>query len=118
MSTATGTRSLVLAENFGIIREAIKNAAGSTRPLPRLVAVSKTKPLEDILLAYEHGQRVFGENYIQELVDKAAKAPQDIEWHFIGSLQSNKCKLLAKIPNLWVETIGMPFLSSENIILK
>ncbi|KAJ2802522.1 hypothetical protein H4R20_003245 [Coemansia guatemalensis] len=72
----------------------------------RLVAVSKYKPASDILAAYDAGQRHFGENYVQELCDKAAVLPADIEWHFIGRLQSNKCKALAAIPNLWaVETI-------------
>lgn len=57
-----------------------------------LVAVSKTKTAEDILALYELGQRDFGENYVQELVDKHAKLPDDIRWHFIGHLQSNKVK--------------------------
>ncbi|KAJ3158507.1 hypothetical protein HDU86_002732 [Geranomyces michiganensis] len=71
----------------------------------RLVAVSKTKPVADLMEAYAEGQRHFGEN-IQELVDKAAEMPEDICWHFIGTLQSNKCKLLTPVRNLWaVETI-------------
>ncbi|KAJ1732217.1 hypothetical protein LPJ61_002150 [Coemansia biformis] len=75
-------------------------------PAARLVAVSKFKPAADILAAYEAGQRHFGENYVQELCDKAAVLPADIKWHFIGRLQSNKCKALAAIPNLWaVETV-------------
>lgn len=57
-----------------------------------LVAVSKTKPVEDILELYELGHRDFGENYVQELVEKAAKLPTDIRWHFIGHLQTNKVK--------------------------
>jgi pyridoxal phosphate enzyme (YggS family) len=60
-----------------------------------LVAVSKTKPNQDIIDLYEIGQRDFGENYVQELVDKAASLPQDIQWHFIGHLQSNKVKYIA-----------------------
>jgi pyridoxal phosphate enzyme (YggS family) len=60
-----------------------------------LVAVSKTKPVEDILALYDLGQRDFGENYVQELVDKAAQLPKDIRWHFIGHLQTNKVKLIA-----------------------
>lgn len=59
-----------------------------------LVAVSKTKPVEDILELYELGHRDFGENYVQELVDKAARLPKDIRWHFIGHLQTNKVKLI------------------------
>lgn len=60
-----------------------------------LVAVSKTKPAEDIETLYRLGQRDFGENYVQELLDKQAKLPTDIHWHFIGHLQSNKVKYIA-----------------------
>lgn len=58
----------------------------------RLVAVSKLKPVEDILEAYAAGQRAFGENYATELRDKAALLPKDIEWHFIGHLQGKQLK--------------------------
>ena len=61
----------------------------------KLVAVSKTKPVQDLEEAYAAGQRIFGENYVQELVDKQAQLPTDIEWHFIGNLQSNKVKYIA-----------------------
>lgn len=61
----------------------------------QLVAVSKTKPNEDILALHHLGQRDFGENYVQELVDKASLLPKDIHWHFIGHLQSNKVKYIA-----------------------
>src|SRR5258708_35732572 len=57
-----------------------------------LVAVSKTKTVEDILALYAEGQRDFGENYVQELLDKRAQLPEDIRWHFIGHLQTNKIK--------------------------
>jgi PLP dependent protein len=60
-----------------------------------LIAVSKTKPQSSVLEAYEAGQRDFGENYVQELVDKQAALPKDIRWHFIGHLQSNKVKYIA-----------------------
>jgi pyridoxal phosphate enzyme (YggS family) len=60
----------------------------------KLVAVSKIKPAEDILEMYNLGQRDFGENYVQELVDKQTQLPQDINWHFIGHLQSNKVKYI------------------------
>ena len=60
-----------------------------------LIAVSKTKPIEDIQALYNEGQRDFGENYVQELVDKEAVLPKDIRWHFIGHLQSNKVKFIA-----------------------
>ena len=61
----------------------------------QLVAVGKTKPNEDIGALYALGQRNFGENYVQELVDKAVSLPSDIHWHFIGHLQSNKVKYIA-----------------------
>ncbi|OSZ80057.1 YggS family pyridoxal phosphate enzyme [Chitinophagaceae bacterium IBVUCB2] len=66
----------------------------------QLVAVSKTKPVEDILELYHLGQRDFGENYVQELVEKAEKLPKDIRWHFIGHLQTNKVKLIAPFVQL------------------
>jgi pyridoxal phosphate enzyme (YggS family) len=58
----------------------------------KIVAVSKTKPVSDILAAYDSGQRIFGENRVLELVSKKDQLPSDIEWHFIGHLQSNKVK--------------------------
>ncbi|MCA0383183.1 MAG: YggS family pyridoxal phosphate-dependent enzyme [Bacteroidetes bacterium] len=66
----------------------------------QLVAVSKTKPVEDIRALYALGQRDFGENYVQELVDKQPQLPSDIRWHFIGHLQSNKVKYIAPFVHL------------------
>ncbi|MER3319045.1 MAG: YggS family pyridoxal phosphate-dependent enzyme [Allomuricauda sp.] len=65
-----------------------------------LVAVSKTKPNEDILEAYEAGQRVFGENKVQEMVQKWEDLPKDIEWHMIGHVQRNKVKYMAEFVSL------------------
>ncbi|QXP65209.1 YggS family pyridoxal phosphate-dependent enzyme [Polaribacter sp. HaHaR_3_91] len=65
-----------------------------------LVAVSKTKPLEDLQEAYAAGQRIFGENKIQEMVDKYDALPKDIQWHMIGHLQSNKVKYMAHFVDL------------------
>lgn len=65
-----------------------------------LVAVSKTKPDEDILALYELGQRDFGENYVQELVDKQQRLPKDIRWHAIGHLQRNKVKHIIRFVHL------------------
>lgn len=65
-----------------------------------LVAVSKTKPVSDLMEAYNAGQRVFGENYVQELVDKQPQLPNDVAWHFIGHLQSNKVKYIAPFVSL------------------
>ncbi|MBN7818313.1 YggS family pyridoxal phosphate-dependent enzyme [Bowmanella yangjiangensis] len=72
----------------------------------QLLAVSKTKPVEDILEAYQAGQRLFGENYVQEGAEKiqALQAYPDIEWHFIGPLQSNKTRLVAAHFD-WVQSV-------------
>ena len=66
----------------------------------KLIAVSKTKPNEEILEAYHAGQRVFGENQVQELVEKHDALPKDIEWHLIGHLQTNKVKYIAPFVKL------------------
>eukprot|EP00930_Biecheleria_cincta_P007874 TRINITY_DN109168_c0_g1_i1.p1 TRINITY_DN109168_c0_g1~~TRINITY_DN109168_c0_g1_i1.p1 ORF type:complete len:244 (+),score=52.81 TRINITY_DN109168_c0_g1_i1:225-956(+) len=89
---------------------AIARAESLKTPEPakvRLVAVSKTKPVEDLKQAYDAGHRHFGENYVQEVVEKAPLLPADVQWHFIGHLQSNKVTSLVKAcPNLaCLETI-------------
>lgn len=66
----------------------------------KLVAVSKTKPVEDIFELYNLGQRDFGENYVQELAEKHLVLPHDIRWHFIGHLQTNKVKYIAPFVHL------------------
>lgn len=66
----------------------------------RLIAVSKTHPVEAIREAYDAGQRIFGENKVQELVDKQPKLPSDVEWHLIGHLQRNKVKYIAPFVSL------------------
>lgn len=78
--------------------EVAENIAGIKKQLPQdvtLVAVSKFKPAELIMEAYNTGHRDFGENYVQELADKYEQLPKDIRWHFIGHLQSNKVKYIA-----------------------
>lgn len=65
-----------------------------------LVAVSKTKPIEDILEAYNSGHKIFGENKVQDLVEKYENLPKDIEWHFIGHPQTNKVKYIAPFVHL------------------
>lgn len=65
-----------------------------------LVAVSKTKPVTDLMEAYKAGQRIFGENKIQEMVDKWEQMPKDIEWHMIGHVQTNKVKYMAPFVQL------------------
>jgi len=65
-----------------------------------LVAVSKTKPISDLMEAYNAGQRIFGENKIQEMVEKYEQMPMDVEWHMIGHVQSNKVKYMAPFVQL------------------
>ncbi len=79
-----------------------------------LVAVSKTKPVEDILELYNAGQRDFGENYVQELVEKQGQLPADIRWHFIGHLQSNKVKQIIPFVHLIHGVDGLRLLQEIN----
>lgn len=79
-----------------------------------LVAVSKTMPNSDILEAYSVGQRVFGENKVQDLVAKEEALPKDIEWHFIGHLQTNKVKYIAPFVNLIHAVDGLKLLKEIN----
>jgi len=65
-----------------------------------LVAVSKTKPVSDLMQAYEAGQRIFGENKIQEMAEKWEEMPKDIQWHMIGHVQTNKVKFMAPFVSL------------------
>ena len=95
-----------IRSNLAAIREEIASKKNSE--LVRLVAVSKTKPASDIEAAYEAGQRVFGENYINELVEKSHVLAHlsDIKWHFIGNLQKKNCPKLTTCKNLSVvETV-------------
>ncbi|KAK4875751.1 hypothetical protein RN001_012173 [Aquatica leii] len=86
---------------------------------PQLVAVSKTKPNNLIIEAYEAGQRHFGENYIQELIEKANSSDilekcKDIRWHFIGHLQGNKVNKILSVPNLYlIETVDSKKLATR-----
>jgi hypothetical protein len=103
-----------VATNLELVLKNVQTACeenGKNKNDVRLVAVSKTKPKELILDAYDAGHRHFGENYVQELVQKAQDLPNDIHWHFIGPLQSNKANLLVKsvVPeaaSLTVETVS------------
>lgn len=85
---------------MSINKEKYKELLSELDQKATLVAVSKTKPIEDIQALYDLGQRDFGENYVQELVDKQAVLPKDIRWHFIGHLQSNKVKYIAPFVHL------------------
>lgn len=82
------------------IAERLTKIAESLLPGVTLIAVSKTKPIALLQEAYDAGQRDFGENYVQELVDKNEQLPKDIRWHFIGHLQSNKVKYIAPFVHL------------------
>ena len=83
-----------------MISEQIKSIQASLPEGVRLIAVSKFHPYEAILEAYEAGQRLFGENHVQELTAKHESLPNDIEWHFIGHLQTNKVKYIAPFVSL------------------
>lgn len=78
----------------------------------QLIAVSKTKPVEDLLQAYEGGQRDFGENKVQELTAKQEVLPKDIKWHMIGHLQRNKVKYIAPFVHL-IHAVDSPRLLAE-----
>lgn len=85
--------SFSIAENLKKIQDSIPKSVS-------LVAVSKTKPIEDVKEAYDAGQRIFGENKVQELREKHPALPKDIEWHMIGHMQSNKVKYIAPFISL------------------
>jgi pyridoxal phosphate enzyme (YggS family) len=80
----------------------------------KLVAVSKNHPAEAVLEAYNAGQRVFGENLVQEMVEKQAQLPQDIEWHLIGHLQTNKVKYIAPFVKLIESVDSLKLLKEIN----
>lgn len=102
-----------LAEVHARIYAAAKKA-GREPGSVKLLAVSKTKPAKDIRQAYAAGQRAFGENYAQELEQKAAELADltDLEWHFIGHLQTNKAKVVAKVAHV-IHTVDKPDLVRE-----
>jgi len=83
----------MIQEQLGLLRTEIPRTV-------TLIAVSKTKPVSDIAIAYAAGQRHFGENKVQEMVEKAAQLPSDIKWHLIGHLQTNKVKYMAGFVHL------------------
>ncbi|KAK7863757.1 hypothetical protein R5R35_011158 [Gryllus longicercus] len=100
-----------LADVRGKLENAVQKLSYKPHSEPRLVAVSKTKPKELVIAAYDAGQRHFGENYVQELAEKGSdpeileRCP-DIKWHFIGHLQSNKVSKVLSVPNLhMIETV-------------
>ena len=94
-----------IKENLLAVKQTIPNSV-------TLVAVSKTKPISDIQEAYDQGQRIFGENRVQEMTEKWEKMPKDIEWHMIGHLQRNKVKYMAEYVSL-VHGVDSPRLLAE-----
>ena len=96
------------------IHENISHVLATLPAGVQLVAVSKTKPVEDILQAYDAGQRLFGENKAQELAAKQAQLPGDILWHFIGHLQTNKVKYIAPFVTLIHAVDSLKLLSEIN----
>ena len=82
------------------IQENLKTIKSSIPEHVTLVAVSKTKPVSDLMEAYDAGQRIFGENKIQEMAEKHKEMPKDIEWHMIGHVQRNKVKYMASFVSL------------------
>ena len=82
------------------IQENLLNIKSSLPNHVTLVAVTKTKPISDLMQAYETGHRIFGENKIQEMTDKWEQMPKDIQWHMIGHIQSNKVKYMAPYVSL------------------
>ncbi len=94
-------------ENLNRVRNAVRCAAenaGRDAGAVRLLAVSKTFPAEDVRAAYDAGQRMFGENRVQELAEKAPLLPSDIEWHLIGHLQSNKAAKAVEFAS-WIHSV-------------
>lgn len=90
-------RDTIIGENIQAVEEAIEDAcqrSGREREAVTLIAVSKTKPLSMLREAYEAGARDFGENKVQELMDKIPEMPSDVRWHMIGHLQRNKVKYI------------------------
>jgi PLP dependent protein len=96
------------------VRENLLKIKSSLPPHVTLVAVSKTHPAELVMEAYDAGQKVFGENKVQELSEKSALLPKDIEWHLIGHLQTNKVKYIAPYISLIHSVDSMKLLEEIN----
>lgn len=96
------------------ITENLKKIRASIPDDVQLVAVSKMKPLEDLMEAYDSGQRIFGENKVQEMVEKYEQLPKDIQWHMIGHVQRNKVKYMANFVDLIHAVDSMKLLKEIN----
>ena len=97
----------MIQENLNIVRATVPSDV-------TLIAVSKTKPVSDLQEAYDAGQRIFGENKALEMRDKYQELPKDIQWHFIGHLQTNKIKYIAPFVTLIHAIDSLPLLESVN----
>lgn len=97
----------MIQENLNIVRATVPSDV-------TLIAVSKTKPVSDLQEAYDAGQRIFGENKALEMRDKHQELPKDIQWHFIGHLQTNKIKYIAPFVTLIHAIDSLPLLESVN----
>ncbi|PWA82060.1 pyridoxal phosphate-dependent enzyme [Artemisia annua] len=109
MASSAAMESAAATALRSVLNRVKQAAERSSRPANQIkvIAVSKTKPVSLLREVYDAGHRLFGENYVQEIIEKSPQLPEDIEWHFIGNLQSNKVKpLLTGVPNLaMVETV-------------
>ena len=102
------TKEEKLKSNYNTTLASIKSSSEKSpnKKTPILIAVSKKRPVESIQVIYNLGQRIFGENYPQELMTKSKSLPKDIEWHLIGHLQTNKVKKsLEEIPKIVIESV-------------
>lgn len=122
VAATTSSSSSAIAANLQDVRDRIQatcERCNRSLDTVRLVAVSKTKPIELLQLAYDAGQRVFGENYVQELIEKVPHMPTDVTWHFIGPLQSNKAHKLVQafepdqLHRLVIETVASEKLANK-----
>ena len=116
-STLTTNLKTVLSK----VQTAFTDSQKPTKKAPTLIAVSKTKPASDIKILYDQSQRFFGENYVEELLEKQKQLPEDIKWHFIGHLQSNKVNKLIT-PQLYclqtIDSVKLANKVNENIRKK
>lgn len=103
---------------MSIVKQKIESTLSSLPSNVELVAVSKTKPIEDILEVYECGQRIFGENRVQELIAKKDFLPDDIEWHLIGHLQTNKVKYIVPFISMIQSVDSLKLLSTIDLEAK
>jgi len=94
-------------QNIKILKEGIPDSV-------KLVAVSKTKPVTDIMEVYHSGHRIFGENKAQEMINKHPQLPDDIQWHFIGHMQTNKVKYIAPFISLIESVDSLKLLKEIN----